>query len=253
MSNFFSFFFVIVLICIGTSHCDPEVKFQPTSIDVTVGDKTTVHVSLLPSPNRTYPVTIEFLYDNETEPNKFYIEKLPNIQFNKTFTNETEVIDIIVTGRHEGHLVVTAKSAEVNISISDTFLLIDVSRSKILGIFIQIVGWIYFAAWSISFYPQIILNFQRRSVIGLNFDFLALNMLGHSCYTVFNVALYFSKDVQDQYFAKHAHGVLPVLLNDVSDRRKSLVPEVFLDSLLGHFQLSCGFCVFSNHFSMFLL
>ncbi len=25
-----------------------------------------------------------------------------------------------------------------------------------------IVGWIYFAAWSISFYPQIIQNFQRK-------------------------------------------------------------------------------------------
>jgi cystinosin len=25
-----------------------------------------------------------------------------------------------------------------------------------------ITGWIYFFAWSISFYPQIILNYQRK-------------------------------------------------------------------------------------------
>ena len=96
------------------------------------------------------------------------------------------------------------------------FLLIDIARSQILNFFIQLVGWIYFIAWSISFYPQIILNFKRRSVIGLNFDFLALNILGHSCYSVFNLYLYTSSNVQQQYYAKHPHGVLPVLLNDVS-------------------------------------
>lgn len=42
----------------------------------------------------------------------------------------------------------------------------------------QVIGWIYFVAWSISFYPQAIENFRRKSVIGLNFDFLALNLTG---------------------------------------------------------------------------
>ena len=34
-----------------------------------------------------------------------------------------------------------------------------------------IFGWIYFAAWSISFYGQVIENYRRSSVSGLNFDF----------------------------------------------------------------------------------
>ena len=50
---------------------------------------------------------------------------------------------------------------------------------------------------------------------GLNFDFLALNFLGFTSYMVFNVALYFNKDVQREYFKIHARGVNPVLLNDV--------------------------------------
>lgn len=33
------------------------------------------------------------------------------------------------------------------------------------------LGWLYFAAWSISFYPQIVLNFQRKSVSGLSLEF----------------------------------------------------------------------------------
>ena len=30
-----------------------------------------------------------------------------------------------------------------------------------------VVGWLYFAAWSVSFYPQTVQNFVRKSVVGL--------------------------------------------------------------------------------------
>lgn len=43
---------------------------------------------------------------------------------------------------------------------------------------------------------QIILNFQRRSVVGLNFDFLAYNITGFLCYSVFNIGLYWIPLVQ---------------------------------------------------------
>ena len=42
----------------------------------------------------------------------------------------------------------------------------------------NILGWAYFLAWSISFYPQVMQNWQRRSVVGLSFDFQLLNVLG---------------------------------------------------------------------------
>lgn len=58
------------------------------------------------------------------------------------------------------------------------------------------IGWIYFAAWSISFYPQMIINFRRKSVVGLNFDFLALNIMGHTLYAVFNSSLYWSTYIE---------------------------------------------------------
>ena len=57
-------------------------------------------------------------------------------------------------------------------------------------------------------------NAQRRSVSGLSFDFLALNLLGFSCYSAFNCALYFSPSVRAQYRA--VHGSNPgVASNDV--------------------------------------
>ncbi|KAG6614397.1 Lysosomal Cystine Transporter (LCT) Family [Phytophthora cinnamomi] len=79
----------------------------------------------------------------------------------------------------------------------------------------SIVGWIYFFCWSVSFYPQVFLNRQRRSVVGLSLDYTVLNMLGFSCYSVFNVAFYYSESVQQQYMRRHGGHRNAVELNDV--------------------------------------
>lgn len=70
-------------------------------------------------------------------------------------------------------------------------------------------------SWSISFYPQIWLNIKRKSVVGLNFDFIALNVTGFFFYSVFNIAMYFVKSVQDEYFSQNPFSLIPVELNDV--------------------------------------
>ncbi|KOB71561.1 Cystinosin [Operophtera brumata] len=88
-------------------------------------------------------------------------------------------------------------------------------HSNIIDVISSIMGWIYFAAWSVSFYPQIFINFKRKSVVGLNFDFLALNIMGFTLYSLFNCGLFFSKAIQTEYFERHPRGHNPVLLNDV--------------------------------------
>eukprot|EP00961_Rhodomonas_salina_P175898 2371368-Rhodomonas_salina.5 len=57
----------------------------------------------------------------------------------------------------------------------------------------SILGWTYFAVWSISFYPQMYLNWRRRSVAGLSFDFELLNLLGFTAYAIFNWELFFNE------------------------------------------------------------
>jgi LCT (Lysosomal Cystine Transporter) family transporter len=78
-----------------------------------------------------------------------------------------------------------------------------------------VIGWIYFAAWSISFYPQIWINFKRKSVFGLHFDYIALNITGYLCYSSFNVGLYFSPYIQSEFEDKNPRSIIPVELNDV--------------------------------------
>lgn len=63
----------------------------------------------------------------------------------------------------------------------------------------QALGWTYFLAWSASFYPQVVLNHKRRSVVGLSFDFVVLNFLGFSCLTAVSTAFLFSEEIRDEY------------------------------------------------------
>ena len=72
-------------------------------------------------------------------------------------------------------------------------------------------GWIYFVAWSVSFYGQVIENYRRRSVSGLNFDFEIYNLVGFTTYTIYNIRGYISDnlgtgtiEIQDIVFAVHA-------------------------------------------------
>ena len=42
----------------------------------------------------------------------------------------------------------------------------SVIHSEKLGTVIEVLGWLYVAVWSISYYPQIYLNWSRKSVVG---------------------------------------------------------------------------------------
>ncbi|KAK7311096.1 hypothetical protein RJT34_08998 [Clitoria ternatea] len=81
----------------------------------------------------------------------------------------------------------------------------------------EVLGWFAFSCWSISFWPQVILNFRRKSVVGLNFDFVVLNLTKHTCYLIYNASLYFSSIIQKQYRDKYGQKeMIPVAANDVA-------------------------------------
>ncbi|XP_056415163.1 cystinosin [Hyla sarda] len=92
------------------------------------------------------------------------------------------------------------------------FLVIHSQAVEVIG---QIIGWIYFFAWSVSFYPQVFENWRRKSVVGLSFDFLALNLTGFIAYSVFNVGLFWIPFIREQFLQVYPNGVIPVDANDV--------------------------------------
>jgi cystinosin len=74
-----------------------------------------------------------------------------------------------------------------------------------------ILGWIYFFAWSFSFYGQVIENYRRKSVRGLSFDFEVYNLIGFTGYSVYTIWGYIDTnmgtgkvEIQDVIFSVHA-------------------------------------------------
>ncbi|KIH54598.1 Lysosomal Cystine Transporter [Ancylostoma duodenale] len=109
----------------------------------------------------------------------------------------------------------SSNTTECNEMLRGLYLEVTVLKSSLVAALVMVVGWAYFTAWSTSFYPQMLLNFKRKSVIGLNFDFLVFNIVGFLAYSAYNVFMYFDSNVQAQYEEAHPHSPIPVLLNDV--------------------------------------
>ncbi|KAK7081467.1 hypothetical protein SK128_010426 [Halocaridina rubra] len=145
---------------------------------------------------------------------KHIMDPIPNVTLSpETMKNATE---ISLLARNVGKTVLITKALPGNMTdVSKAFVRVVVPYSKVLDYVSDAVGWLYFVAWSISFYPQTFSNWRRKSVIGLHFDFLSLNTLGFFLYSVFNICLHFIPYIENQYYKHHPHGVNPVQLNDV--------------------------------------
>ncbi|XP_058778930.1 cystinosin homolog [Vicia villosa] len=90
-------------------------------------------------------------------------------------------------------------------------------NSDILHVTYTVFGWIAFVGWSTSFYPQLFMNFSRKSVVGLNFNYLLLNNTKQTLYLIYNASLYFNSTLQFQYHKKYGFDqMIPVAANDVA-------------------------------------
>ncbi|OAA64643.1 lysosomal cystine transporter [Niveomyces insectorum RCEF 264] len=93
----------------------------------------------------------------------------------------------------------------------------------LLGAVSALCGWVYTFCWSLSFYPQPLLNARRRGTAGTTVDFPLINSLGFLCYLASTAALRYSAAVRTEYAARH-HGLTPtVAFNDVAFAAHALV------------------------------
>ena len=51
----------------------------------------------------------------------------------------------------------------------------------------DVIGWLYFFAWSMSFYPQCFINYKNKNVGGFSLEFALLNPSGFFFYSVYSV------------------------------------------------------------------
>ncbi|CAE6521149.1 unnamed protein product [Rhizoctonia solani] len=85
------------------------------------------------------------------------------------------------------------------------------------------LGWVYFVAWTVSFYPQVFLNIRRKSVEGLSIDFASLNVVGFASYTIYTTNFFFNEEVREEYRQRHNGHDNSVQPNDVAFAVHALV------------------------------
>ncbi|XP_049301139.1 cystinosin homolog [Anopheles funestus] len=95
------------------------------------------------------------------------------------------------------------------------FVQLKVAKYRPLIIISMLIGWTYTVCWTIGDYFQAWTSYRRKSVVGLSFDFLYLNIVGNCCYATFNVVLFASEYIEEEYFRRHPFGLNPVVANDV--------------------------------------
>ncbi|KAL7016802.1 hypothetical protein ACKWTF_010142 [Chironomus riparius] len=195
---------------LSTVHCQNSLpKFTASKTDLTLIINEVEEITLWLDKPVNESLTLNF-----TENHPGSVTVTPEL-----FTiaaNASGKFNISVLGISPGHVDITGVATPPKL-VDDfgLFFRIIVANSQIIIYVSFIVGWVYFVAWSVSFYPQLVINYKRKSVVGLSFDFLALNFVGHTLYAIFNTCLYFVPFFQEEYFSRFPRGTNPVELNDV--------------------------------------
>ncbi|THX11809.1 L-cystine transporter-like protein [Aureobasidium pullulans] len=79
-----------------------------------------------------------------------------------------------------------------------------------------LLGWSYFTSWSLSFYPQPLRCWKRRSTRGITVDFPLLNIVGFTSYFISTTSFLFSPEIRQQYAVRHPFAPEPtVRFNDL--------------------------------------
>jgi len=189
-----------------------KATFSTSSIDTEIGESNNITFAIsAPLQDNT---TFTFTYEDEVIDPHHFLQPLDPITVDPDHNVTSWVVQ--VTGRSAGHVMLGVKtnmSTEFD-DLDGAFVRVDIVHSSSLDVLNAIVGWVYFVAWTVSFYPQVYYNWKRKSVIGLNFDFLCYNLTGFLGYSFFNIGMYWVSSVQDEYFVLHPRGINPVQLND---------------------------------------
>jgi uncharacterized protein with PQ loop repeat len=88
----------------------------------------------------------------------------------------------------------------------------------------SIIGYTYFVSWSVSFYPQIITNYQNKSTDGFSPDAAVLAVLNYICYAIYNIFFFWDETIRQEYKDQHGDDAeITVMSNDVAYSINALI------------------------------
>jgi LCT (Lysosomal Cystine Transporter) family transporter len=210
----------VLLIAQNLVGAEPDsqnpLHISTNDIFIKVGENYTAHLYPTSSFNMTFRNETEsVLVFKYSQPD--IVQVLPNVTLVKGHQIVFKNTSVIIFSKNAGRVIIKSvlEPPDSRISVENIFLRVSAYKIAVLLLLSDIVGWIYFAAWSVSFYPQIFQNWQRKSVRGLSLDFVFINITGFAVYGIYNIGLFWVPSMQDQYFDKYPFGTIPVQLNDV--------------------------------------
>ncbi|XP_020487539.1 cystinosin [Labrus bergylta] len=184
--------------------------FTPTAI--TLEENSQANITITSSLPVKQSAVIEFNVTYSSKRNYSSIITLPG---QVLLPADTTSVTFNVTAHDVGQVTTHLQSNNTDLDSSSIRIRFMVVHSNILSVVSQVIGWIYFLAWSVSFYPQAWENWRRKSVVGLNFDFLALNLTGFISYSVFNIGMFWIPYTKEEFLKENPNGINPVDANDV--------------------------------------
>ncbi|XP_047443114.1 cystinosin [Mugil cephalus] len=182
----------------------------PASVTLQVSSNATTTITSSSPVNQSMVI-----YFNVTYSSKSNYSSVVTLPEEVLLPAKADTVNFTVTAKGVGQVTTYLLSNNTNLSSLSVRIRFIVVHSSVLSVISQVIGWIYFLAWSVSFYPQVWENWRRKSVVGLNFDFLALNLTGFIAYSVFNIGLFWIPYVKEEFLKKNPNGINPVDANDV--------------------------------------
>lgn len=202
---------LLLLLWLLTDVSESKVSlFAPNEVTLVEFSKADVNISSSSPVNQT--AVIRFNVTFSSRENSSSIITLPE---QVLLPAEATSVTFNVTANAVGQVTTYLLSNNSDINSLAFRIRFMVVHSNVVSIISDVIGWIYFLAWSVSFYPQVWENWRRKSVVGLNFDFLAFNVTGFIAYSVFNIGLFWVTDIKEEFLKKYPNGINPVSANDV--------------------------------------
>ncbi|KAL1506117.1 hypothetical protein ABEB36_005541 [Hypothenemus hampei] len=199
---------LLVLVLAKYSACDSSLTVDTHDVALKLHDLKTVSIITSASFSPTTDTLHIYVQHSDIASISLTEIALENL-------NPNENISLVITALSAGKTDISSNTTSNTINVEDIYFRVTVYKTASLKTISTVIGWLYFAAWSISFYPQVYINWRRKSVIGLNFDFLALNIVGFVLYSVFNLGLFFIPEIKEEYSARYPRGLNPVQVNDI--------------------------------------
>lgn len=197
-----------LLLMLGLSESKLQLT-APEVVSLQLHHQETVHISSSAALNETLLLLVNV--SSSSLSNWSCVVSLPQEVPLSAGSTEAD-FNVSALGVGQVTAFLSSNRSDLSVSVRVRFLVI---HSSVVDLLSQIIGWVYFLAWSVSFYPQAWENFTRKSVVGLNLDFLALNLTGFIAYSVFNISLFWVEPIKEEFLKSNPNGVNPVTASDV--------------------------------------